>query len=257
MIKQNFFWPIYQNIEKELIDLCNIIYIDDKQWNSYSIKIANLLIRTVIEIETISKSIYKKANGPQKDGDLLYDGDCIAYLDKQWDLSKKIVFITFPFIYCEKKEHKILKPLSKASHGNNSWQLAYQAVKHDRHNHMVKASIGNLIKSMAALYLLNIYNKDEAVYIGNIYNKSNFDGSFGSSFFATKIHDLHGLSSDGTYKKRNDFNECSCFINYDKESTTQICNLGLGFNNGHNSFREFDNAITNAKCYAFINKKQV
>lgn len=59
----NYYWAVYKNLERELSDLSNLIHIDDKQLNVYSIKIAELLLRTVVEIESISKTLYFQNGG--------------------------------------------------------------------------------------------------------------------------------------------------------------------------------------------------
>ena len=41
----NFYWTVYKNLEKELIELSNLIHIDDNQLDIYSIKIAELLLK--------------------------------------------------------------------------------------------------------------------------------------------------------------------------------------------------------------------
>ncbi len=52
------YWQVYKNLEREFQSLAETIYIDDRQQEVYSMKIADLLIRTVIEIESLSKELY-------------------------------------------------------------------------------------------------------------------------------------------------------------------------------------------------------
>ena len=47
----NLYWSVYKNLEKELVKLTSVIHFDDAQENVYSVHIADLLIRTAIEIE--------------------------------------------------------------------------------------------------------------------------------------------------------------------------------------------------------------
>lgn len=85
--KMNLYWSVYKNLEKELIRLADIIHFDDKQIDVYSVHIADLLIRTAVEIEAISKYLYECNGGnmnPVDDqGDprsLYFDSDCIQML---------------------------------------------------------------------------------------------------------------------------------------------------------------------------------
>lgn len=59
-MSQNLFFPIYQQLEKELVELSYNITFDKKQLTVYSTKIADMLLRTVSEIENISKELCKK-----------------------------------------------------------------------------------------------------------------------------------------------------------------------------------------------------
>lgn len=61
-MSQNLFFPIYKQLEKELSELSYYISFDKKQLNVYSIKISDLLLRTVSEIENIAKELCKKEN---------------------------------------------------------------------------------------------------------------------------------------------------------------------------------------------------
>ena len=81
------FWVIYKNLEKEIIELSNKLHFCDKQEKVYSIYISDLLIRISVEIEALSKELYKIAGGNMKplddegnERDLMFDSDCIHHL---------------------------------------------------------------------------------------------------------------------------------------------------------------------------------
>lgn len=61
-MKDNLFWPIYKQIEKEFKELSYYITIDRKQLKTYSIKIADLILRTVAECENIASVMCKNEN---------------------------------------------------------------------------------------------------------------------------------------------------------------------------------------------------
>ena len=114
----NLYWSVYKNLEKELIRLADIIHFDDKQMNVYSIHMADLLIRTSVEIEAISKHLYEVNGGnmnPIDDkGDpraLYFDSDCIQELDLKWHITRKVVNVVSANFYFEKKENIVLRPL--------------------------------------------------------------------------------------------------------------------------------------------------
>ncbi len=53
--EQNLYWPIYKNLEKEVLKLADNIYFCDEQMDVYSPHIADLIVRCSIEIEALFK----------------------------------------------------------------------------------------------------------------------------------------------------------------------------------------------------------
>ena len=73
-MNNNLYWPIFKNLENELVKLSNDIHFDDDQLKIYSIKITELLIRTVVEVESISKELYFLNGGTKaNDNELFFD----------------------------------------------------------------------------------------------------------------------------------------------------------------------------------------
>ena len=54
-MKENLYFPVYQKIENEVINLTSSIYFSDEQIIVYSLQIADLIIRCSIELESIAK----------------------------------------------------------------------------------------------------------------------------------------------------------------------------------------------------------
>ena len=46
----NLYWPVYMNLEKEFLELAEYIHFSDDQISTYSMHIADLIIRCAIEI---------------------------------------------------------------------------------------------------------------------------------------------------------------------------------------------------------------
>lgn len=101
----NLYWNVYRNLEREIIALADAIHIDDKQINTYSMKIADLLMRTASEVESISKDLYRKNDGPESTTGkhLYFDSDCINFLNQKWNLEKKKVFLSSPFFLSQRQ----------------------------------------------------------------------------------------------------------------------------------------------------------
>lgn len=229
-MNNNLYWSVYKNLEDEFLNLSNLIHINDEQLEIYSIKISELLIRTVVEVESISKELYF-ANGGAKadDKDLFFDTDCIDLLENKWELSKKQVLISSPNLYLEQNENTVLTPLKKANKRGTSssdWLKAYQAVKHNRAKNLNKGNIKNLIRSLSGLYILNIYYKGLSYSLNKDGTGTNFDGRLGSELFSIRIHINQSISAETAFPKNNDFEEC-VYILKPTDETREIAQNSL------------------------------
>ena len=213
----NLYWPIYKKIEKEIVELSNHIHFDDNQLSVYSVKIVELLIRCVVEIEAISKDLYLKNGGAIPAGRVLYyDTDCLNLLEGIWELSKKQVIVSSANFYFQDNNNKILYPLRKANKRSTSgadWAKAYQAVKHNRSLNLSKGNIKHLLRASAALFLLNLYYRDDVFELSSN-NTNTFTEKF-SEIFDVKVHTWAGDSTGAdSYVKKPDFEECVYLIKW-------------------------------------------
>ena len=206
----NLYWNVYRNLEREVLALADVIHFDDNQVNTYSMKIADLLMRAASEVESISKELYHVNGGPKSaEGKHLYfDSDCINFLNQKWDLEKKKVLLTSPYFYFENKNFLEMTPLAGAGKKKtNPWLNAYQAVKHDRAKCLAEGSIRNLLQAMAGLFVLNVYYRNELFPL-KTNSINDFDNSLGSQLFSIKIHPfLGGIGLEDVYRKQDDFDE--------------------------------------------------
>lgn len=208
----NLYWSVFRNLEKELITLSNQIHFDDKQLAVYSVKISELLIRCSVEIESIAKDLFL-VNGGQipSNSDLYFDTDCLELLESKWSLSAKQVVVSAQNVYFALADNQILTPLKKANKRGASgadWKKAYQAVKHNRTFSLSKGNLKHLIRAMAALYLLNVYYKDDNFELDKDSSGLTFDERLGSEIFSIKLHVSTNISVDCAYTKNVDFDEC-------------------------------------------------
>jgi hypothetical protein len=225
-MNNNLYWSVYKNLEREVSELANLIHFDDEQLKVYSIKISELLLRTVVEIESIVKELYFVNGGIKPDDkDLFFDTDCIELLETNWQLSKKKVFVSASNFYFILEDNKILTPLYKANKRSTSsadWQKAYQAVKHNRAKNLAKGNIKHLIRALAALFVLNVYYKKTIFSLDKDATGTNFDNSLGSSIFSIKVHVNRTISADSDYTKNIDFDECIYILKPTDETRTEM-----------------------------------
>lgn len=217
----NLYWNVYRSLERELLDIADTIHIDDKQLSTYSTRIVNLLVRTVIEIESISKELYFREGGSMPDErDLYFDTDCLGLLEEKWNLSKKVVMISNPILYIADPSNQCFTPLHKAFKRGTSgsdWKKAYQAVKHDRSASLSRGNIKHFIRALGALFLLNLYYKDQRFDLYKDEEPRDFDEQLGSSIFSIKIHPFSGYINP-RYKVDDAVDECVYLISITDKS---------------------------------------
>lgn len=200
----NLFWTTYKNIEKELLSMVNYIQFDDKQINDYSTKFIDILLRTSIEIEAISKQLYLDNGGPifNNEDEMYFDTVCLKYLEDKFSLSKKIIYVNNINMYFEKNENIELTPLHKSFKRGSSgsdWKKGYQSIKHNRIKNYKFGNMKNAIHALGALFILNLYYKNQRFDFENESETNKFDLSLGSELFTIKLNkDTHNLMEDIT-----------------------------------------------------------
>ena len=202
MKKSDIFWQTYINLEKEVVEMSKYIFITDEktiiknglevvescstQLLTFSPHIADLLIRCCVQIEAISKELYYYLNGEKTRGDstIKFDEDCLKLIDMKWETHNKRVLVVAPFFNLTKEENRVLRPLKEAHKRQGTyWEKSYQAVKHDRYACLCKGNVKALIQALAALYLLNVYYRNEK-WVIQYQDLGKQDYSMGSSVFS-------------------------------------------------------------------------
>lgn len=208
----NIYWPVYRNLEDEMEKLFYSIHIDDSQLNVHSSKIADLILRAAVEIESISKKIYK--NETSDNNQISFD-DSLKFIKKIWFLEKKTVIISSS--YCFQSVKTILPFIKNEKKNSNnkmtySWNNAYQNLKHDRANSLQFGSLKYLFDIMAALFILNVIYKDEKFDLKRNTDTTNFPTNLGSKIYSIKLHLWKGYDGEFNYFKNNDFDECLYWV---------------------------------------------
>lgn len=211
MKKSDIFWQTYLNLEKEVIEVSKYIFFTDEvlvnskggvvtqscntQLETFSPHIADLLVRCCVQIEAISKELYFDNGGIKARGEnsIFFDDDCLKLIDTKWKTHNKVVMVVAPFFNLTKKENCILRPLREAHKRQGTyWERAYQAVKHDRYSSLQKGNVKALIQALAALFLLNVYYRNDS-WVIKINEVSKLDYSIGSKIFTVKSPEVNQL----------------------------------------------------------------
>lgn len=166
-IKMDLYLPVYYKLEKEVMKLSDHIYMNDQHLQVYSMTIADLIVRISTEIESLSKKIYKdlgqvKRNSEGIELNPFFDKDCIGYMNDNFKIcSKKIEISNQQIELTDKKITPLINSNIKDKDAIDrcKWKDAYQNLKHNRYEFLEVATVENLLHSLGALYILNIYNE--------------------------------------------------------------------------------------------------
>lgn len=216
----NIYWPVFKNLERGVSELTFAIHVDDTQLDVYSSRITDLILRAAAEIESLAKELYAQ-NGGTKTGQIKYDDDAIKHLKNLWALDKKVVVISSPNCF---QTQRVLTPLVKnvtrtgSAKQTYSWNNAYQNLKHDRGNSIAFGSVRFLFDIMAALFVLNVYFRDETIELGKDSSGTTFEPGVGSELFSVQFASRHSYDGKGQYKKPDDFDESIYFMDWTEDS---------------------------------------
>ena len=198
-MQENYYLPIYQQIEREVIDLTAFIFFSDEQITLYSLKIADLIIRCSIEVESIAKDIYRRDTGKEPDK----PGTAIMYLENTWTVSQKALRIVSPYTHFKSSFQPSFAPFNYEDKSSDDYLSTYNAIKHDRVKNIDKANINILIRVLGALYILNLYYGNERFFLDDDRYGSKINTSFSSEIFAFYVAPLEDIVKLTSQEKIN------------------------------------------------------
>lgn len=214
----NLYWPVYHNLEKEVLSLANDIHFCDEQLDVFSIKIADLLFRASAELESIIKNLYRI----EKDTEPKTPGDALIELNNLWALDRKTVTMSASNMYFTSENHRVFAPFEYADKDENDYYSAYNAVKHDRVKNITKANIRVLLRLMASLYLLNIYYKNKEFGVKDDNEIYQFDASLGSQLFSIAVDGTYKINTQISGNVGNDISRCVYIATYNERQIENI-----------------------------------
>jgi hypothetical protein len=214
----NLYWPVYKNLEKEVIELSYSINFDDTQFeylmNSdskyiktppYSVKIGDLLVRCCTEIEALIQELTRGKDEEVKQTPTvdpsrpITTGCRLKYLHNIFGLDKKVVIVSCLSMFFNRGENKSFSPFDYERDSHDDYYSAYNAIKHNRNDKTIhKGNIRYLLRAIASLYLLNIYYKNEPIFLGKNPLTNSIPSS--SDLFAVDTIMASSTDSDNTVK---------------------------------------------------------
>jgi hypothetical protein len=145
---KNIYWNYFISIEDDLNNLSRFIEFDVRNENVFSIELVRLLISSSSEFEIVTK-------------ELCNIRDTTIRINNINDIRKNMLFF-YPAIYdieiIVPRFGLTYKPLINWKNNNNcDWWASYNSVKHTRNEKYKDANLKNVINSIGALYIANLY----------------------------------------------------------------------------------------------------
>ncbi len=159
------YYPIYKKIEKEFSEITFSIALDDIHLNVYSNYLSDLLLRCSSECENIGKSLIK-FNGfldsKRKIENLTFP-EIGNILSHNLNLQNAELEITWIYQCLSIKNLKPFESWNNIKSSNPFWFKAYNNLKHDRINNIKDGNVKNVIYSMGALFILNLFLRKDNI----------------------------------------------------------------------------------------------
>jgi len=155
----NQFWTHYLFLEKELQEISDYVAINVSNEKTFSFKIMQLYLIVCTDIDSIFKYIQSNLGITKpKNGRDFTITDHIKMLNEHFPLIKDITvelkfsgqvleFIPFKYLFIR---------IIDENYEVSTWWNDYTSVKHHRLDSFDKASLNNLLNSLAALHILNL-----------------------------------------------------------------------------------------------------
>lgn len=148
-VKPSKNWPFYFSLEQDVLGLSRYIEFDTSNFHVHSIELLRLYLSIGSEIDVVLKQICHQL------ADKSAAKNIIQY--------REIMAPAVPEFFDEKafcpRFNITLQPWKDwLPEKRPDWWGAYNDVKHNRSEHYQKATLGNVLASLAALYLANMYH---------------------------------------------------------------------------------------------------
>ncbi|WP_170330201.1 hypothetical protein [Ruegeria arenilitoris] len=221
----NQYWPIYRRLEQSVDNLTHSIHVCDDQLDVYSSEIADLIIRIGAEIEAISKSIYRRDFDEHVAANSKFDDVAIKRFVRDWKLDKKVAILSHPNCFCSEKLYlPFVKDTIRTGKQTKtfSWNNAYQNLKHNREEAFHFASLRHLLAGMAALYILNLYHRDEVIDLEDDHSAVRLDPGQGSELFSVQFSTAAYWDGSHVRQPKEDFSQSVYFIDQEPEYAEQM-----------------------------------
>ena len=156
-------WTYFLSIEQDVKNLSRYIELTSANFGCFSIENARLLMASTQDIDVLLKQVCTKLGNTSSN-----EAGYRAFLPTQYPnmLTTKVEIPMYDLEFTPYEDW--------SSNLTPVWWTANNKVKHHRHTHFADASIENLLKSVAGLFIANLYFYSEVEGDIGIYPGPNF-----------------------------------------------------------------------------------
>ena len=141
-------WNYFVALENNLAQVSRYIEFDKKNFKTYSIELAHLLLASASEVDVIAKGICSFLE-PMARAENINNYQAIIRRNLP-EFVKEIVYVP--------RFNLTLKPWSNWNANTNPlWWRSYNKVKHERNEHFPEANLKNVLNSMGGLLITVFY----------------------------------------------------------------------------------------------------
>ena len=141
-------WNYFLALEHDLEETARYVEFAKKNYNSYSIEFAHLLLASASEVDVVAKLICKLLDSTKKPNNIKEYRKVICSGISGY--ANEVILIP--------RFGLTLTPWSNWRTGKSpSWWKSYNKIKHERDSHFEEANLKNTLNSMAAL-LISVFN---------------------------------------------------------------------------------------------------
>jgi len=141
-------WNYFLALESDLQQISRFIEFDKKNFRTYSIELAHLLLASSSEVDVIAKCIcgLLEANSPAENINQYRE-----IIDRNLPGFKKET------VYIPRFSHQLTPWKNWNSTQNPIWWRSYNKVKHERNEHFTEANLKNVLNSVGGLLITVFY----------------------------------------------------------------------------------------------------
>jgi len=153
-------WRYFLSLESEFNTSLRYVEYTKEQESVFSFEFARLLMLICSEMDVLFKVICDHINNSANADSI---GKYYGVISTKYDITSEKIIIDryglklFPF----EDWNQDTPP---------SWWTAYNKVKHRRHEHFSQANLGNVLQTIAGLFVLNLIALNEYSLISKIFN---------------------------------------------------------------------------------------